>query len=274
MTTWFILGSEALGHGTNVLVSVSDGRLVTGSYDFESDALIENVRVFDGAFALDPLDPWYTDAPGFSALPNSGLASGTAIGFDILSDLLYWDGTGPVQLGPPPGGETLRINLTFSNAIAGAATGFVPGYNIATAAANGAFHRHLNYLLERDAGDPAVGVYVVQLRLRATGGIEDAAPVWLVFNNGLDTCPCEAARAYVQMHLAGTRSRADLDGDGRVDGDDLEMMTGCRTGPAIAVASPCCQVADIDRDGDVDQDDFGLWQRCRNGVGPADPQCD
>jgi hypothetical protein len=67
---------------------------------------------------------------------------------------------------------------------------------------------------------------------------------------------------------------SDLDGDCDVDLDDLQILEGCTTGPAVFQPLASCRNADLDEDGDVDQSDFGLLQRCFSGTDvPADPAC-
>jgi hypothetical protein len=64
----------------------------------------------------------------------------------------------------------------------------------------------------------------------------------------------------------------DLDGDGDVDADDLDLFRASSTGPGIASQGPL--FGDLDGDGDVDQVDFGIMQRCLGGDGePANPNC-
>ena len=66
----------------------------------------------------------------------------------------------------------------------------------------------------------------------------------------------------------------DLDDDGDVDADDLEMFDDCATGPSVMTVAPGCERADLDSDADVDQSDFGLLQRCFSGADvPANPAC-
>lgn len=55
---------------------------------------------------------------------------------------------------------------------------------------------------------------------------------------------------------------ADLDRDGDIDGDDLTILAGCDSGPAIPHnGSAPCVASDLDDDSDVDQLDFGLLQK-------------
>lgn len=56
--------------------------------------------------------------------------------------------------------------------------------------------------------------------------------------------------------------RADLNGDGAVDANDLLSFESCAAGPAVPhQQTSLCDQADFDDDGDVDMADFGLLQR-------------
>jgi hypothetical protein len=68
-------------------------------------------------------------------------------------------------------------------------------------------------------------------------------------------------------------SSADFDGNGSVDGEDLEHFKACASGADIQPNDSSCLDADLDGDGDVDMDDFGIFQRCFNGPGQA-PACE
>jgi hypothetical protein len=66
----------------------------------------------------------------------------------------------------------------------------------------------------------------------------------------------------------------DLDNDGDIDQQDLNVLAACALGPAVQQNAPACAQADLDADGDVDQGDFGLLQRCFAGPGvPPPPGC-
>ncbi len=66
----------------------------------------------------------------------------------------------------------------------------------------------------------------------------------------------------------------DMNGDRRVNEQDVAAFLGCATGPGLGPPGPGCGPGDIDTDGDVDQADFGLLQRCLHPPAqPADPNC-
>jgi hypothetical protein len=66
----------------------------------------------------------------------------------------------------------------------------------------------------------------------------------------------------------------DYDNDTDVDGSDLAVMAGCRSGANVPPPPGCAASSDLDLDGDVDGDDFGIFQRCISGDGlPAAAEC-
>ncbi|HWL95670.1 MAG TPA: PPC domain-containing protein [Phycisphaerae bacterium] len=52
---------------------------------------------------------------------------------------------------------------------------------------------------------------------------------------------------------------ADLTGDGRLDGRDIQPFTDCAVGAAGGIPGPDCGCADMDADQDVDQDDVAAF---------------
>ena len=66
----------------------------------------------------------------------------------------------------------------------------------------------------------------------------------------------------------------DFDCDSDVDGDDVQFLRSCKTGPSVTGMSETCQRADLDGDRDVDQTDLAFLQRCHSGKNiPADRDC-
>ncbi len=279
------------GH-LDIGLEVRANRIETGIYDLndpQSPVLLSpGVRVWGGRFQVNPLDLFFADDPGFGALSGSGLPAGSQIGFNVLDDLLYWDGTGPVQFGPVPDEEQLRIRFGFQNRYVGTSTGTQAGFNFESVGAGGTVHRHISFfLLGRDGNStPASvdgvqatnGIYLLNMEITSTApGLAPSEPIWIVFSNDADEagqCLHCTALNHVGSHIAHDRPIADLDFDRDVDTDDLDRFLACVTGPGIPWTDPCCQNADLDGDRDVDQSDFGLLQRCFAGPGVIiNPAC-
>ncbi len=95
----------ALAH-FDVVPYEQSGKLATGGYDDGTGALVIATRVFGfdfGEVVSNPYvigDPGFNNGSGFAAgvFPNDGaLPAGFTLGFDVLTNLKYWDGSGPVS---------------------------------------------------------------------------------------------------------------------------------------------------------------------------------
>src|SRR5438270_571297 len=80
-------------------------------------------------------NPYYANNPGYFAESNtnpggSHLPGGSLVGFNLLSDLRYWNGNGPVSFSSVPGGETISINLASNTVVVGTGTGAQPGFTL------------------------------------------------------------------------------------------------------------------------------------------------
>ena len=179
---------------------VDCNRLTTGYYDLEDGTIIAaNHCALAYNFQEFAEDPYFMNNPGFFACANtllhgSGLPGGSSLGFNILSDLLFWNGGGAPTFGPVPDGGSLRFNLGNQNRLVATGTGAMPGFhlqNVAGGMFEGAIHRHLNSDLMGTVGaNPADGIYAVQIELTtnavlAEGPVAPSLPFWIVFNNGL-----------------------------------------------------------------------------------------
>jgi hypothetical protein len=90
---------------------------------------------------------------------------------------------------------------------------------------------------------------------------------------------CYRMKLRMSLGTPGLFVPGDFDGDGDVDGSDLEVFEVCATGPGILGPPAGCAMADFaaadsDHDADVDQTDCAGFQRCYSGENvPADPNC-
>jgi hypothetical protein len=199
---------------------VVSGRIATYGFDDglpPASALTPDVhRVFEFGFE-DPLSPNSTEDPGVHALATtsgfipSGLPNGAKMGFDVFTNLLYWNGTGAVSPGAVPSGETLQLGLG-STVTVGSGPGFYAGFLIGTIGSDGdqGLHVHLNSTLNGvGAVDPADGIYLIGMQLRlmqADGttpfpGIDASLPFYVLYDHGAAAGAIEDAVAYAEANL-------------------------------------------------------------------------
>jgi hypothetical protein len=207
--------SAAFAHEDVVPYAVN-GKLATGGHDdiLETDNVVQ--RVFGYDFGEDPLDPYFIGDPGFNSAgvptgiyPNDAvLPANFTLGFDVLSTLQYWDGTGGVSFSPAPVDVTLGLNRASSTVLISGTgqSGTVP--TIGSTGASGLLHVHVNSLLNSSDGiDPlepnaSDGIYLVGLELKLPGsGLANSDPIYFVYNNGLDEEIHDEAIGWVEMNL-------------------------------------------------------------------------
>jgi hypothetical protein len=186
--------SIALAH-FDVRPYVSAGQIITGGHDDAAGIDEPVVRVFGYDFGEDPADPFFAQDPGFNAEAGSGLPAGSQLRFNVLSSLLYWNGSGAVSLIAPPT-ESMTFSFGANNRTISGGSGPQSGFSLQTVGSDGSVHRHLNAFLNGSDGNavPAsvdgveapAGVYALALELASSdAAIASSAPFYLVFNNGL-----------------------------------------------------------------------------------------
>lgn len=240
----------AADHAGDVLLTVDDGVLVTGSV-LPDDGWEVPVVVFTGEFG-DSGFPGFTANPGFDAEPGTFLP-GTKIGFNILEPLKVWSGSGFEQTA----GETMTISFLTLSAETG--SGFVPGFELAVQA-NGGFHRHYSMFLNGPLGSsPAPGAYLLVRELYSTDSmVAPSAPFYFVMGHLVAESVVDEAADWLLSQLQGPTCAADLTGDGEVDGADLGVL--------LAAWDTAGSTADLDGNGTVDGADLGAllaaWGSC------------
>lgn len=198
--------------GSDVLPSASNGKVVTGAHLDATGAEVPNVRVFGYAFQGDPLDPYFTQDPGFNAPAGSGLISGSTLSFTTLSNLSYWNGSGVVNFGAVPNSESLQYTFGIKETLITGSSA-QPGFSISTVAADGSLHKHLNAFLNgpdgnsdpSDGGLPTNGVYTASIGLTDTG-LTNSDPLYVVYANGVSNQALDRAKFRIRNYNApGTR---------------------------------------------------------------------
>ena len=273
------IANGAHAQHADVLVQVVDGRLATGSADFDSGAWTLGKRVYSAEFSSISS----VNDPGFNALsagsPSlpagaSALPGSTSLRWDFLplkidgslQNLFYWNGNGAtegeVAFGTLPGPD-YRLEVYGRDNIVGVdgAPTFVAGDVINNTTSNGSLHTHRFFYL--DSGNqnatttPADGIYLMSMRLKMTG-IDAAQPAYFVFGTpGSTLAALRAAETWVtnrEDELAPDFD-ADFNGDYVVDGADFLIWQR-----NLGASNALLAAGDADRDGVVGAGDLAVWQ--------------
>lgn len=152
-------------------------------------------RVFLGELGSIEFGPFGIDDPGFF---TDTLSEGTTVGFNIRDELKRWDGStfvGGI-------GETMTVANFFGTPgqiDVTTSSGFVGGFDVATVS-GGIFDQHPAFLLNGAGGDPADGVYLLELEATSPT-LESSLPLWVVFNLNRPELEHDEAAEYVEAML-------------------------------------------------------------------------
>lgn len=221
MRTWTLALTMILAAATAAAARAHDdvvpyafnGKLVTGGHDDGTLTDTLEMRVYGFDFGEEPSDPYFIGDPGFNngafaigVFPNNGLLpAGFTLGFDVVTNLQYWDGAGGVSFAAAPADIELGLQRgSFTTYVSGTGqTGTVP--TIGSTGGLGRLHVHLGSLLNYTDGiDPALpnppdGIYMLGMTLKLPGsGLADSETLYFVFNNGLDEDVHDLAIDWVQ----------------------------------------------------------------------------
>ncbi len=260
-------------------------QLVTNGHDDETNQDAPGLRVFSYDLGADINHT--TNDPGFNAFAGSGLPQGSEISFNVMTNLLYWNGAGQVSFGPVPSGESVQLvsktetNQVLSSFSVGSGTGFQTGFLIVPVAADGSAHRHIfSTLAAGSQPAPADGVYLVEERLRLLTsesstaptypGVLDSLPYFVLYNNNTDELTTfRTAINWVQTNVVPF---GDFDRDHTTTVADIQaMMTALADLSAYKVSQSLNDellegFGDIDGDGKVTNADLqGLIAYLANG---------
>lgn len=190
--------SAAQASGLDVLLlrDEANGVVRIGSFFDPTESIVSlNQRVFEAEFGeTDPLQPNFSDEPGFRAL--EGDFDGGFWGFNFLDALRVWNGsdfstisdyTLSADFGPSP-------TVTTSTS----AGGFVSGFNIPVS--TGGFDDHLDIFLNAPTDSSADGVYLLTLEV-FSNDLGASEPIFFVFGRGVDEVDLDAAVGYVRSTI-------------------------------------------------------------------------
>ncbi len=235
----------------DLLMLLKDGELVTGTFDFDLDAVTSTgQRVYDGEFG-GPFNlgggvyQYTTDVPGFNALSSANVPAGFSalpgnsdVTFDIVpfdidgtsANLWYWDGVGAVDFAPAAS-VTWAVSKVPSFAFKATAAGSnatVPGFTIDTTSPDGFLHKHLDFTLEGTGAtaEDAIpsGFYALAMEFSVN---PTSDPIYFIHGAGTHTEPQhEAAIEYFETNLVSGPAPGDFDADGDVDDVDIDQYIG------------------------------------------------
>src|SRR2546423_553780 len=278
--TQFAGARPAWGQHFDVLAQQMNGKLVTGTADFDTNTWLIGLRVFHRDFDSD----YAINNPGFNSLAATSpsmpagaqaLPGNTDLSWDFLpmtinnilsQNLFYWNGQdtdgvpgltpSDVVFGPLPSPNyTLSLfdktNAKFS--VNGANT-VVPGGVIVTTNADGSLHQHRYFFLEdgddNSATVPVDGIYFLAMRLRMPG-LANSLPIFMIFGTPGSSVAAEddAAFPWVQQQL---NVPGDYNQNGVVDAADYVVWRKTLN----SSASPQGSGADGNGNGTIDAGDF------------------
>lgn len=166
-------------------------------------------RVFEGEFVVGGLFDRTTDDPGWGSevADGKGIGPGELIGYNVLENLFYWDGTAETTTSAfvtfdhfpaVPNNVVSQTGITSPNAsFSGSLLNVID-----QAAPTGDFHQHVDWTLS--AGSPT-GAYGVLLELESNNaGIANSQNFGIVWNFGLSDVQFEAG----VDHFVTTRNLA------------------------------------------------------------------
>lgn len=227
-------------HAGDILLYVQSNKIVTGQVNADTGLPELGVRVFQADFGESPN---FTNDPGLDS-EDETFPPGSGVGFTIRKALRKWDG---LDFDAIPD-ERIQIKLGSLGPILTPLTDTpVVGFSNATNA-YGKFHHHWGYTLLSPASS---GIYLLELELWSTAGIETSQPYWMVFNQNDTQEHQDAAFAWVEDNYLGGGCVADFNHDGYVNGNDFDAFAS-----VFETADPA---ADINHDGYVNGNDYDMF---------------
>jgi hypothetical protein len=281
-------GFSRAQHAGDVLVQSVGAQIITMGKT--ADQPMSNQRTFHAEFD----ESFSNNNPGFNSLatgnPNlpagvSGLPANTPLGWDfssmriddLASNLFYWNGaesdgvpgltSDDVRFGPPPTSAYRLYMKPFAYFVDGADAAIPGGVLVNKIEQDGTLHVHEYFGINDGDGngstDPAVGIYLMSIRLRMSG-MATSLPTYLVFGTlGLPPAVLDSvAVPWVAEHEDTIVLLGDYNKNGIVDSADYTVWRNSvhQTGFALA--------ADGDASGGIGMDDYHVW---RDNYGKTSP---
>jgi hypothetical protein len=241
----------------DVILSVQNGRLVTGRVDPGSGLVLAPRYVFAGTLG-DTGIPGATFNPGFDSEPGD-LPPTTLVGLTIRRALRVWDGAGfaPIAQPPsPPAAVQIIKNTTtiVTPELDPAACGVGDSLVLGQTSSGGNLHTHPAYQL---VNQTTAGIYLVEVELwLGSPGSAVSDPVYILLDQN---APAQAAAAFAwaDSNLTGPPAcRANCDGSTTspilnvadfscflnrfASGDCAANCDGSTTSPVLNIADFSC----------------------------------
>jgi hypothetical protein len=198
-----------------ILLPTANGSIVTAGGDYVGDLA---GRVFEGEFISN-----LATEPGFDAQTGT-FAPGAEIRFDVVKQLMYWNGTALVA-------PTSNVAISFGiNAVTVTGTDYsgLPGFRIGTAGLSGpgtgGFHTDLDFDLSAGAPDGLYGVVLTLGPQAPTTGFTTSLPFLMAFSQGTVANPSAGLDAMANAALVPEPSSVVLAGLGAAGA----LAAGCR----------------------------------------------
>lgn len=189
-----LFGQARAQHANDIELSVDgNGPIVTSGGDYSGTYA---GRVFEGI--MPAVAPLRTSSPGFDSIDGT-FPAGAQIRFDFVKQLLYWNGT---ELTAPTSSLTVSSGTSNTATIGGGDIAGLPGFVIAPADAQGAFHEHVLFSLPADA---AAGLYGAVMTLGpgpGATGFTTSDSYLVAFSNGSFANPAGGLDAMVDVAFA------------------------------------------------------------------------
>lgn len=185
-----------------------NGKIITGGFDDATSQQETQAHAFGFTFQEDPLSPYVITDPGFNA-DVGALTPGTQLNFNVLTSLIYWNGTGSPSFAPAAQVVTLDLEkftppASLLDTTMTGTSGTQPGFSIGTVLSDGHIHQHLSSLLATtDSSTPPNGVYAFEMTLTLNSDATTTSdPFYIVYQNGVSDDTLDTALAYLDAQAA------------------------------------------------------------------------
>ncbi|MBX7166600.1 MAG: PEP-CTERM sorting domain-containing protein [Pirellulales bacterium] len=177
-------------HAGDIVLKVQGGQIVPGALGANDEFAQQCVFGVE----LGEIFPNFADEPGFDSTAGT-FPVPSSNGFRLLDAVRAWDGSDFDAF------SSERMGVGFGplpDVLTPISTSTVTGFTLPVAA-DGTWHRHLEYLLSSPADD---GIYLMKMSIFSNhAGVAESDPFYLVFNNNMSEVDHDAAIAWVEENM-------------------------------------------------------------------------